>query len=80
MLRADGTEAEYMFIRGMDRRVTREALEKRSGLLTVMAGRVGGRVLMSVVAYQPGWANTRVALREVVVSALAEFDLNARIE
>jgi hypothetical protein len=35
---------------------------------------------MSVVAYQPGWANTRVALREVVVSALAEFDLNARIE
>ena len=80
MLRADGTEAEYMFIRGMDRRVTREALEKRSGLLTVMAGRVGGRVLMSVVAYQPGWANTRVALREVVVSALAEFGLNARIE
>jgi len=80
MLRADGTEAEYMFIRGIDRRVTREALEKRSGLLTVMAGRVGGRVLMSVVAYQPGWNNTRAGLREVVVSALAEFGLNARIE
>ena len=80
MLRADGTEAEYMFIRGIDRRVTREALEKRSGLLTVMAGRVGGRVLMSVVAYQPGWENTRAALREVVVGALADFGLNARIE
>lgn len=80
MLRADGTEAEYMFIRGIDRRVTREALEKRSGLLTVMAGRVGGRVLMSVVAYQPGWANTRLALREIVVSALADFGLTGRIE
>jgi hypothetical protein len=80
MLRADGTEAEYMFIRGIDRRVTREALEKRRGLLTVMAGRVGGRVLMSVVAYQPDWDNTRAALREVVVSALAEFGLDARIE
>jgi len=80
MLRADGTEAEYMFIRGIDRRVTREALEKRSGLLTVMAGRVGGRVLMSIVAYQPGWDNTRAALREVVVSALTDFGLNARIE
>ena len=80
ILRIDGTEAEYLFFRGVDRHVTREALEKRSGLLTIMAGRVGGRVLMSVVAYQPGWDNTKVKLREVVTDTLAEFGLNGRIE
>jgi hypothetical protein len=45
ILRIDGTEAEYLFFRGIDRRVTRAALERRRGLLTVMAGRVGGRLV-----------------------------------
>ena len=80
MLRADGTDAEYLFIRGIDRRVTREALERRSGLLTVMAGRAGGRVVMSVVGYEPGQENTRAWLRDVVVAALADFGLNGRVE
>lgn len=80
MLRADGTEAEYLFIRGIDRRVTREALEKRSGLLTVMSGRVSGRVLMSVVGYQPGEENTKAQLRDIVVATLAEFGLRGRTE
>lgn len=80
ILRIDGTEAEYLFIRGIDRRVTREALEKRSGLLTVMAGRVDGRVLMSVVAFQPGWENTKDALRELVGRTLSDFGLHGRID
>ncbi len=80
MLRVDGTEAEYMFIRGIDRRVTRETLEKRSGLLTVMSGRVSGRVLMSVVGYQPGQENTKAALREIVRRTMSEFGLDGRIE
>lgn len=80
ILRIDGTEAEYMFFRGIDRRVTREALERRRGLLTVMAGRVGGRVLMSVVAFQPGWDNTKEALRELLAGTLSEFGLNGHIE
>lgn len=80
MLRIDGTEAECLFIRGIDRRVTRAALEKRSGLLTVMSGRVGGRILMSVVAYQPGWQNDKAALRAVVVDTLGDFGLSGRIE
>jgi hypothetical protein len=80
ILKIDGTEAEYLFIRGIDRRVTREALEKRSGLLTVMAGRVGGRVLMSVVVFQPGWDNTKEALRELVRRTLSDFGLNGRID
>jgi hypothetical protein len=80
ILKIDGTEAEYLFFRGMDRRVTREALERRRGLLTVMAGRVAGRVLMSVVAYHPGWDNTKEALRELVAQTMSDFDLNGRIE
>jgi hypothetical protein len=80
ILRIDGTEAEALFFRGIDRHVTREALEKRSGLLTIMAGRVGCRVLMSVVAYQPGWENTKYKLRELVSETLADFGLNGRIE
>ena len=80
ILKIDGTEAEYLFIRGIDRRVTREALEKRSGLLTVMAARVGGRVLMSVVAFHPGWDNTKGALRELVRRTLSDFGLDGRID
>jgi hypothetical protein len=60
--------------------VTREALEKRGGLLTVMSSRVAGRVLMSVVAFHPGWDNTKDALREVVSRTLADFGLNGRID
>lgn len=80
ILRIDGTEAEYLFFRGIDRHVTREALERRNGLLTVMAGRVGGRVLMSVVSYQPGQANTKEELRTLVTSTLAEFGLDGKIQ
>jgi hypothetical protein len=80
ILRIDGTPAESLFFRGIDRHVTREALEKRSGLLTIMAGRVGGRVLMSVVAYQPGLENSKYQLRELVTETLSEFGLNGRIE
>lgn len=80
ILRIDGTEAEYLFIRGIDRRVTREALERRRGLLTVMSARAGGRVLVSVVAFHPGWANNKEALRELVGRTLSDFGLGGRIE
>lgn len=80
ILKIDGTEADYLFIRGIDRRVTREALEKRRGLLTVMAARVDGRVLMSVVAFHPGWDNSKTALRELVSRTLSDFGLNGRID
>lgn len=80
ILRIDGTDAETLFIRGIDRRVTREALERRRGLLTVMSGRVSGRVLLSVVAYQPGRENTKPALRELVGQTLSDFGLDGRIE
>jgi hypothetical protein len=79
-MRADGTDAECLFFRGIDRRVTREALERRSGLLTVMAGRASGKVCMSVVGYEPGQQNTSVWLRDAVVAVLAEFALTGHVE
>lgn len=80
IMRADGTDAEYMFIRGIDRRVTREALERRSGLLTVMSARAGSTVIMSVVGYEPGHPNTRDWLRDIVDATLADFGLTGHIE
>lgn len=78
--RVDGTDAEYVMLRGVDRHVTREFLERRGGLLTVLAGRIGGKISITVVAYQPGKENSKRALRELAASALAEFGLTGVIE
>jgi len=73
--RIDGTAAEYLILRGVDRRVSREFLENRNGLLTVLAGRVDDKMSISVIGYRPGGPNDKPQLRELVAKALAEFDL-----
>jgi hypothetical protein len=78
--RADGTDAEYVMLRGVDRHVTRQFLEQRGGLLTVLAGRIGGKISITVVAYRPGRENTKPQLRELAASTLAEFGLTGVIE
>lgn len=78
--RADGTDAEYVMLRGVDRHVTRQFLEQRGGLLTVLAGRIGGKISITVVAYQPGAENTKPQLRELAAQTLAEFGLTGVIE
>jgi len=78
--RADGTDAEYVMLRGIDRHVTRQFLERRGGLLTVLAGRIGGKISITVVSYQPGGENTKPRLRELASHTLAEFGLTGVIE
>jgi hypothetical protein len=78
--RVDGTDAEYMMLRGVDRHVTRGFLERRGGLLTVLAGRICGKISITVVAYQPGTENSKPALRALAASTLAEFGLTGVIE
>jgi hypothetical protein len=78
--RVDGTDAEYMMLRGVDRHVTRQYLERRGGLLTVLAGRIGGKISIAVVGYQPGTENSKHNLRQVAESTLAEFGLTGVIE
>jgi hypothetical protein len=78
--RADGTDAEYVMLRGVDRYITRQALEQRRGRLTVVAGRIVGKMSITVVAYRPGGKNTKPDLRELAAHTLAEFDLTGVID
>ena len=61
--RPDGTDADFVMIRGIDRHNTRQALKQRSGLLAVTGGRILGKMSISIVAYQPGGQNTKPHLR-----------------
>jgi hypothetical protein len=78
--RPDGTDAEYVYMRGVDRFVTRNTLEQRQGILTVVAGRIGGKISLAVIGYQPGAENSKPRLRQLVADTLAEFDLTGVIE
>ncbi|MGH3633359.1 wax ester/triacylglycerol synthase domain-containing protein [Mycobacterium sp.] len=73
--RPDGTDASQASARGGEQQVTREHLERTGGQLTVWAARFGGKVCVTVGAYQPGGANSKPALREQVTQTLREFDL-----
>lgn len=75
--RVDGTDADYLVLRGVDRFIPRSVLEERRGLLTVIGGRVNNKVTIAVIAYQPGATNTKAHLRELVTAALADFALTA---
>ena len=75
LLRLDGTAAEFWWARGMDRHLTREALERRRGLLTVASARLGERVFLVVTSYQSGSDNSQARLREVIAQTLNDFDL-----
>jgi hypothetical protein len=73
--RLDGTDCDYLMLRGINGRVPRRLLEQRRGLLTVATGRYCGKVSITVVGYQPGADNTKASLRAVVSGVLAEFGL-----
>lgn len=73
--RIDGTAADYCFQRGVDQHVTRGDLERSQGQLVLVSSRTGGKIGINVLAYQPGAANSRAWLRDLVVGALAEFGL-----
>lgn len=80
VVRADGTDAEYFYIRGIDGRVRRQVLEQRRGFLTVICARAAGKVILPIISYQPGANNSKAELRDVVVRALGDFRLTATIE
>lgn len=79
MMMADGTPAQYLCFRGVDRQVSRQTLDNRGGILTVAAGRLNGKVVITVISYQPGRNNTQADLREVIAHTLGEFGLSGEI-
>lgn len=77
--RVDGTDAEYVLMRGVDQRITARVLEQRNGLLTVVGARVGARMSLAVIGYQVGEQNSKDKLRGQVQGVLAGFGLAATI-
>jgi hypothetical protein len=77
--RADGTDAEFVTMRGVDGHISRRVLEERSGILTVVGARIGDKVSIAVIGYQPGAVNTKPWLAQQVMDTLAEFDLPATV-
>jgi hypothetical protein len=79
--RLDGSsDAEPVFARVTAQHVTRQWLERTGGQLILQSWGIGGKIGISVEAYQPGAENTKLALRELAERTLAEFNLTGEIE
>ena len=79
VVRPDGTDAEYVILRGVDKPVSRQELERAGGQLVLVSGRVAGKVSIAINAYQPGGINSKAELREIAARTLAEFELTGVI-
>jgi hypothetical protein len=77
--RPDGTDAEYVMVRGVDQNVRRADIERAGGQLVVVAGRIGDKISIGIVSYQPGEENSKPRLRELAAHTLAEFGLTGEI-
>jgi hypothetical protein len=78
--RPDGTDADYCTARSVYPGVTRATMHRTGGVLGFIAGRVNGKVGISVLSYQPGRPNSDAELRQTLSSTLAAFSLNATME
>ncbi len=83
--RVDGTDADYVVMRGVEPNITSRVLNRIGGQLLLGGVRAHGRMALSVTSWsvQPeplGQPNTKEALREVVLKALADFGLTGTVE
>lgn len=78
--RLDGTDAEFATARVTAQTETWQGLERMGGQMTVQSLRIPKGFVISVNAFQPGAANTKIALRELAAQTLAEFGLTGKIE
>jgi hypothetical protein len=72
---ADGTEADYVSIRMVEQNLTTKSPELEGGELNVVSGRIGGKIFLTVRAYQPDSENSTRDLQERVEATLADFAL-----
>ncbi|OBK67384.1 hypothetical protein A5653_17135 [Mycobacterium colombiense] len=77
--RPDGTDADHFVMKSLGPGVTKAVMHRLGGLLVLLSGRTHGRVFVSVLAYQPGSANSNDKLEQDLSKALADFSLTATI-
>ncbi|OCB54528.1 hypothetical protein A5722_19865 [Mycobacterium vulneris] len=77
--RADGTDAEFVVMRGVDQNVIEREIVRAGGHLVLVSGRLGGKISISVVGYQPGTENTKDWLRGLATQVLGEFELTGMV-
>jgi hypothetical protein len=71
----DGTDADHVALLSRYPGVTKAMMHQLGGVLVVHSGSTRGRVFVSVLAYQPGRANTNDELRKDLSSVLSDFSL-----
>ena len=77
--RVDGTPAEYLSFRGVDRHVTADNLARRRGAMTVTSGQVGSKMSISAISYQPDLENSQAELHRAIADTLQDFSLSGEI-
>jgi hypothetical protein len=75
----DGSDAAYLIMRGVDQDVTESEVTRSHGQLVVASGRVDGKIMVSIEAYQVDAENSKPRLRELAGQTLAEFGLTGVI-
>lgn len=78
--RPDGTDAEYVWVRQMESRVTPDILDLLGGSLFLASGRVHGTVFLAVSGWEVGQPNSKQRLAALIRPALEEFGLTGTIE
>ena len=77
--RPDGTDADHVFMRAARQRYTLQSFDRPRGIY-VGLGRIGGRIFITVVAYQLDGEDPKRDLCELAAHTLSEFDLTGAIE
>jgi diacylglycerol O-acyltransferase len=75
--RVDGSDADYFSMMSLFPGVTKEIAYRAGGRLALGAGRVHGKVFVTVIAYQPDGDNSTAALEHELSCALSDFHLTA---
>ena len=78
--RPDGTDADFVLMRGVEPNVTSRELNRIGGQLVLGGIRARGRFGVSVSAWSVRGPNSKAALRELVSAAYADFGLTERVE
>ncbi len=78
--RPDGTDAHRMAVRAIESTITPAVLDRMHGYLFGGAGRVNGRIFVSVGAWVPGTSNSKQQLREWLGQAVVDMGLTGMLE